>query len=262
MKKPSFNAEPNLVNLPMSASFLSLRLSIQCCCAFFSVITCTAATLALPDTTILGLTHSFGHYAPFGPATLIRDAAGQFTQPGFSAMLTGSETVIMRFEAPVGHKFVIHAAPSGFDSISLRLGGRWWGGSSDGMQSPTATSFAFENLVGAAPVRTSSSDILGSGGRLISFSDTFAVLPGLEFTAVELRATYAFSIASPSILNYVPDLFTFECQASSFSQMLGNGTLMTMEPVPEPTTLALIVIGATALLQHRLKQAVNWQRKR
>ena len=234
-----------------------------CYCAFFFLLNCTAGTLALPDTTIFGLTHTFGHYAPGGPATLITDAttAGQFTQPNFTTMLTGSETVIMRFEAPAGQKFVIHTAPSGFDSISLNLGGRWWGGPSDGLQNPIATSFAFENLVGSTPVRTYSFDILGSGGRLVSFSDTFTVSPGMEFTAVELQATYALSIPSPSTYTFVPDLFTFGCGATSYTQILGGGTLMTLETVPEPTSLASVFAGAAALLRHHLKRNRTGSRK-
>jgi hypothetical protein len=184
----------NLLTFPAS-----LRWMLRSCGLFFAV-SCTAATLALPDSTISGLTHTFGHYGGGGPSTLITDGAksGQFTQPNFTAMLTGSETVIMRFEAPAGQKFVIHAAPSGFDSISLSLGGRWWGGTFDATQNPIATSFAFENLVGATPVQTHSFDMLGSGGRLVWFSDVFTVSPGMEFTAVELTATYAFSVLNPS----------------------------------------------------------------
>jgi hypothetical protein len=227
-------------------------------CGLFFVVNCTAATLALPDSTISGLTHTFGHYAPGGWATLITDApkVGQFTQPNFTTMLTGSETVIMRFEAPVGQKFVIHAAPTGFDSISLRLVGSWWVGSADGLLDPIATSFAFENLVGSTPVQMPSSDTLGGGGRVISFSDTFTVSPEIEFTAVELRATYAFSIANPSTHLYVPvpDSFKFECAAASYTQILGDGTLMTLETVPEPTSLALVFAGATALLLRHLKR--------
>jgi hypothetical protein len=227
-------------------------------CGLFFVVNCTAATLALPDSTIFGLTHTFGHYGAGGPATLIKDGAGagQFTQPNFTTMLTGSETVVMRFEAPAGEKFVIHAPPSGYDGISLSLVGSWWVGSGDGLLNPIATSFAFENLVGSTPVHTYSFDTLGAGGRVISFSDAFTISPAIEFTAVELRATYAFSIANPSTHLYVPvpDSFKFVCAATSYTQILGDGTLMTLETVPEPTSLALVFVGATALLRRHLKR--------
>lgn len=236
----------------LNTVFIARKFTALALCVF-SVVTCSAATFELPDATISGLTHTFGHFAPGGPTTQITDMADtrQFTQPGFSTTLTGSETLVLRFEAPVGQKFVIHAPPSGFGNVSLALMGQWWGASSDTTENPVAKSFTFENLVGTAPLRTYSYDIMGSSGSLISFTDIFTVAPGTEFTAVELSASYAFNIANPSTTTFSPDYFRFEAVAASFSQILGDGTLMTLEAVPEPTSLALIVfsIGAYACLR-------------
>lgn len=219
-----------------AAASIYWRQALTVLTAFF-VATSGAATLNIPDATIKGLTHTFGHYAPFGAATMITDApaTGQFTQPGFTTMLTGSETLVMRFEAPAGQKFVIHVPPAGFGNVSLSLFGRWWAASSDGMQNPISRSFAFENLVGSTPSRTSSSDIMGSGGRLIRFDDTFTVTPGTEFTAVELSAQYAFSIVSPINGQFWLDSFSFQARVTSSSQVLGDGTLMTLETILRPT---------------------------
>jgi hypothetical protein len=87
----------------------------------FAAATCCAAVLATPHTTITDLTHYFGHAAPSGPATFISDSteAGQFSQTGFTSTITGLETVVSRFEAPSGKKFVIHSPPTGFGQVQL-----------------------------------------------------------------------------------------------------------------------------------------------
>ena len=157
-------------------------------------LTCPATELVLPDATITGLSHSYLHGFPGGPATQIVDRAGtgQYTVSNFTATLTGSETVDWRFEAPPGEMFVIHTPPEGFGNVSLSIFCQWWGGSFDGMAGPVSTSFAFEGLVGPEPSHTGSNDIMGTGGKLIQFSEGFLLAPGTAFAGVQVSAQVQF----------------------------------------------------------------------
>ena len=243
-----------LRNSSAVSTFRMLSLILLC---GFTEIGCEAAELVIPDAMISGLTHTFQTNMVGGPKTSISDTAaiGQYTLTSFSALLTGSETVDWSFEAPVGEMFVVHTPPSGFSNVSLSIFCQWWGASFDGMQSPFSTSFTFENLVGPTPSQTSSYEIMGTSGRLIQFSDSFSIAPGTEFTGVEVSDQYAFSAVDPMNLQFNPQNFRFSASVTSFSQTLGDGTLMTLENTPEPTSLALILFSLSAFVwSHRLSQ--------
>ena len=207
--------------------------SILIFCGFAATI-CNAATLITPDITITGLTHSFGHFGAGGPTTLISDSAavGQFTQSGFTTTLTGSELMVSHFEAAPGNKFVIHAPPAGFGNITLTVIGEWVAGSDFGL-TPTANTAVFENLVGPAPVLTSSQNVIGAGGKWIRSYAVFTVAPGSEFTGVQVSAQFASSIANPASQAFAPYKVTFSASVSSF-QTLGDGSLLTLESLPRP----------------------------
>ena len=95
-------------------------------------------------------------------------------------------------------------------------------------------SFQFENLSGASPSMISSTDNFGTGGRLVEFSRQFTVAPGVEFTALEISATYGSSISTPTERFYSQDLCQFSAGVTSFSN-LGDGVLMTLEDLPRPS---------------------------
>ncbi len=211
-----------------------------------------AQVLVTPSSTINGLTHSFRDLYPGGPTSVIEDyaAAGQYTQTGFTTTLTGSETISVSFEAPVGEMFVIHAAPAGFGDITLTLDAEWIAGSGSGYGlSAASTSAVFENLIGSAPTLTSSSDYISTGGDSVRFFDTFTIAPGTTFTGVQLSAQYATSISSPSEQTFIPSAFEFNAGVESF-QTLGDGTLMTLEATPEPGIFSFLALGSLAFLYH------------
>ena len=220
-----------LRNSSAMSTFRMLSLILLC---GFTAIGSIAAEFVIPDATITGLTHAISHNFPAGPATTITDgaASGQFIQTNFTAMLTGSETVDWSFEAPTGKMFVVHTPPSGFSNVSLSVFCQWWGGSFDGMQYPVSTSFTFENLVGATPSHTYSYDIMGTGGKLIQFSDTFSIAPGTTFTGVKVSAQYNFSTVNSTQLQFNPQSFRFAASVTSPTQILGDGILMSLETLP------------------------------
>jgi hypothetical protein len=203
-------------------------------CSFVAA-NCNAATLVTPDMTIMGLTHTFGHFAPAGPTTSISDsvAAGQFTQTGFTTTLTGSELVVSHFEAAPGKKFVIHTPPAGFGNITLTVIGEWLAGSDFGI-TPVSNSAIFENLVGSAPVLISSQNVIGAGGKWVRSYAVFTVAPGTAFTGVQVSAQFASSIANPASQSFMPHGVTFSASVSS-SQTLGDGFLLTLESLPIPS---------------------------
>ena len=231
------------------------RYTIGCWWAVFCIVALTSNApsqgLFTPPSTVTGLTHQYGHYAPFGVATEIRDyaAGNQFIQTGFTATITGSELVVASFEAPASQMFVIHEAPAGFVDVLLQLNLSWAasGTSLGSASSPTSLSIVFENLTGAEPILLSSVNSLGILGNRISFSNSFSVAPGTTFTGVQLFAQFATSVSSPSEQTLTPSTFTFQAVAWS-SEILGDGTLMTLEPIPEPSAVVLVLLGSGVLL--------------
>jgi hypothetical protein len=197
-----------------------------------------ASTLATPDCTVSGLTHTFADLAPAGPTTSITDsaAAGQFHQSGFTNQLTGTELVTSRFEADPGKKFVFHAPPAGFGAIRLTVRSQW-GFSYYGGGWAVSTAATFENLVGPAPVFLSEvSNMSPDGTRLVSEQE-FSVAPGTEFTGVELSAQYVALITNPVTQILDPFNFTFSAHVYSF-EALPDGILMTLEPILPNLTIA------------------------
>ena len=196
---------------------------------------CSAATLSTPDITITGLTHTFGHSDGAAPPTSISDsaAAGQFTQTGFTATVTGSELLVSHFRAAPGKKFVVHAPPAGFGNISLTVIGEWFAGSDFGL-TPISNNALFENLSGPTPVLTSSQNVIGAGGKWVRSYAVFTLAPGTEFTGVQVSAQFASSIANPASGAFAPQNVKLSATISS-SQLLGDGPLLTMESMPLPT---------------------------
>jgi hypothetical protein len=177
-------------------------------------------------------------------------AAGQYTHTGFTTTLTGSETIYASFEAPAGEMFVIHAPPPGFGDVTLTLDAEWVAGSGSGYGLSAALTLAvFENLIGSAPTLTSSSDYISTGGDYVRFFNTFTIAPGTTFTGVQLSAQYATSISSPSEQIFTPSAFEFNAGVESF-QTLGDGTLMTLEAIPEPWIISFLALGFLAFRCH------------
>ena len=207
-----------------------------------------AQGLITPPSTIDGLTHQYGHYAPFGAATMIEDyaASNQFTQTGFTTTLTGSELITGSFEAPAGQMFVIHPAPDAFGDVVLQVQNSWVASSGGGGSfDPISLSAIFENLAGPTPSLISSTTGIGRGDVL--FACFFTVSPGTSFTGIQLSAQYASSVYSPVQQAFTPNTFIFSAYASS-SEILGDGTLMTLEQIPEPSAFTLILLAGGGIL--------------
>ena len=217
-------------------------------CLIFSAWNGSSQGLITPPTAVKGLTHQ---YSTSATATTNEDyaASGQFAQSGFTATITGSELIVASFESPAGQMFVIHDPPDGFGNITLELLVAWRSSPAVfATFSPSSLSFAFENLSGSDPTPIMSSSGIGTAGNFISFRNSFSVSAGTSFTGIQLNAQFASSIISPSEQTFAPvDYFTFRAFASG-PGILEDGILMTLEPIPEPSVLALVFLGSGVLL--------------
>mgnify|MGYP001191750195 CR=1 FL=1 len=216
-------------------------------CLVFSVWNGSSQGLITPPSTITALTHEITAGSPFGPPASIRDyaASDQFVQTGFTTTLTGSELVVGSFEASAGQMFVIHSSPSG-GNIFLQMHSSWIAGSGGGVSfNPTSLDVVFLNLVGETPLLSLATSSISQG--TILFNTSFTVAAGTSFTGVQISAQYASTIPSPVEQLYTPNGFTFSASAS-YSPTTGDGILMSLEPIPEPSVLALIFLGSGVLI--------------
>jgi len=238
----------------LNAGSMSYRLAVMVLCAL-PAMTCAAQVLVMPNDTITALKHTYALGPSGGPVTWISDgpASGQYTQPGFTATLTGSETVDWSVEAAAGEMFVVSAPPSGFgNAVTLSIYGQWLGGPVDSYTAPSSVSLTFQNLVGPIPSQISADDAMGQSGNLIQFGGSFSIAPGTEFTGVELSAQYDFSVANPVSRQYNALGVGFSAYVDSMSESLSDGTLMTIEAVPEPTSVTLMIFSLSAFACSRL----------
>jgi hypothetical protein len=229
--------------------------AICCVCAVSP-----AAVIVTPTSTVSALGH---HYRPadLTAGLSIRDAAtssnaqtpnlGTFAQSGFTATLTGQDTLVGRIAAPPGMQFV--AQPIAGLTNRIEVVTDWSVPGGDFGMSPSAVTFEFEGLTGASPTRLGSGlSVSGGGGKWVRFFETFNVPSAFSFTALRIEATYNYTVSSPTSRPFTPSWFEFGMRAGGTFATVPDATLMTLQPIPEPTSTTLLALGlAGAVAQRR-----------
>ncbi|MEZ6127918.1 MAG: hypothetical protein R3C59_04505 [Planctomycetaceae bacterium] len=114
-------------------------------------------------------------------------SSGTFSGPGFSANIGSGDTIKLRFEAPAGQKFVVHA-PTDATDVTFFVNAFWQTTNGDQTSAPLPVhSTTFENLVGVAPVNTYSLADVSDNGEAIILDEFYHVASEFSFTALQFE---------------------------------------------------------------------------
>jgi ligand-binding SRPBCC domain-containing protein len=181
-----------------TAIFLSCAVLIS----FFSFGASFAETVEIAPVEIISLDHQHT-YDSYEDKGTIRDSVtfpsgpGTFDGPGFTVSIGGTDTIVARFEAPEGKKFVLTPHPDASSNL-FHFDAYWTTGVGDiGSNFPTGT-VTFENLSGAAPSENWNQGMVSDNGEAIRISAQFDLTAPCEFTAVKFEFTLSQSLSDIS----------------------------------------------------------------
>lgn len=149
----------------------------------FSTHPSAAATVNVPPVTITQLSHSLSDGHVFDAITI---PGPGHTSGGFTAAISAGDVVTIRFQAPAGKKFVVHA-PAGV-STEYFFFNTYWSAGGD-VTSVAPHTVAFENFHGIAPTETYSRFALGDNGAFVQAWRDYVVNGPFEFTAIQVNMT-------------------------------------------------------------------------
>jgi hypothetical protein len=212
-----------------------------------------AATIVVPPIEVQTLTHDFltGPGFPFPiPITIARDSfeigSGYTGGDAFSIpSISNGDMATIRIQAPAGKKFVVHDA-----NAQLGLDFYWQaGGDVSSLSGGTAT---FENLTGSAPLESYSFLAVGNSGNVIKAELQFQSLGLFEFTAIDITIPVQSSPAAGA-----RNFGSVQSNSSPafYALVLGteDHTILSIESVPEPGSITLLLAGSVALCRRRMR---------
>jgi hypothetical protein len=146
-----------------------------------------AATVVVPPVTITQLTQvvhppyvddvvSFGGTPEVG-----------YTSDGFTATIATGDTVVIRFQATPGKKFVVH---SGYSTPGIPEKFHCWaywqaGGGSSSLQAPYVETF--EDFAGTMPPKSYELTDFSYGATVVEIMHDYLVIGDFEFTALQFK---------------------------------------------------------------------------
>lgn len=198
-----------------------------------------AQTVFVPPVEILTLTHA--HYVEPPPPTMLtitHDSVafpctgGACNGPGFAASIGQGDTIVVRFEAPVGKQFVVTRAPGGTQSFIARA--HWQTNVGDLASGGSIAAVTFENLTGTPPTLTYELNYVSDNGQVVKCWNDYTVSGNFSFTAMNVQFTVGQALVHQSR--------TYNPVDSNSSRAFGsvrvvNGTtndatVMSIEPIP------------------------------
>ena len=152
--------------------------------------TASAAIINIPPVEVVILQHDY-FFDNIFQETIIRDAV-QFpcdpcdcVGPGFTAAIANGDTIITRFEAPAGKKFVVTLNTTGANQFFVVVA-FWHTGASDTGSNFVPGTVTFENFSGTLPVNTFTQNGAFDNGEAIKVIEQFSVNGSFEFTAMQV----------------------------------------------------------------------------
>ena len=197
----------------------------------------SAAIINIPPVEVSTLHHFFAA-DPFSCDTFGNDgvlfpcAPGDCSGPGFTASIGTGDTIIARFEAPAGKKFLVTHA--GAVQQSLIVNAKWIAAGDTASNFVTGT-VTFENLSGTPPISTFSQNGLSNNGEVIKVLEQFDVVGDFEFTAIEVEFVITHPVPSTP-RTYMPVSSTSAPSFGSgfFGPSICDVTVMTITEVSPP----------------------------
>jgi hypothetical protein len=224
----------------------------------FGAAVAPAAVIALPPASVT----AFSHYHPDGgpildsasSANATPPSQGAYVQPSFAATVTGQDTVTLRIVAPAGKEFVALPKPRTISGTILAIA-EW---------ADTSHNVVF---AGVAPRSVSAVFVTPRGGTVAGFvlptqsfmapdvmrfheSVMFNAFAPLEFTELDITATYNFSVGSPSSVSFSPIFFKLASDGA-VSSTGSDIALLALQPVPEPSAAGAVLFATAALVGKR-----------
>jgi hypothetical protein len=201
-----------------------------------------AETIHLPPVVISELLHghSFANgYTSTYDAVTFPCVSDECNGPGWTASFGMGDVLVLRFEAPAGHKFNVTRGPGTIQTFFCFAG--WYTGTNDPGSNFSLATLTFENLQGPAPTRDFYAwDYLTDNGQFIYVAHELAVTADFEFTALEIQFTVTHELADVSrTYGEVLDVPDSGPSFGSGHAIQGSGSdFNVMEIVPIPQCVA------------------------
>ncbi len=199
-------------------------------------------TIDIPSIVISELAHS---YIKDPGLDLIHDRVdfssqtSLYTNQGFVASFREGNEVVVRVEAPAGHRFAI-TPPTSDESTVLSLAAYWLeaGFTLNGISLPPVTlgTHTFENPLGTAPSIVQRRDRVTCDGGRVEVSWTFNIDQPFSFTALELR--FAVTTAPPDQTKVYGPVSGGWFGIESRGEAMPDQVVMMIQPNSSPTTVA------------------------
>lgn len=225
-----------------------------------------AQQFTVPATTVPGVNHTYNSQFSFGMDALVGMGA-QVSGPDFTANLAAVNTLSWTISAPAGFQFVLQR-PAGVTNAELNFAGGWSG-------SPSARSAAFYTglpvfLTLANGTGSFTSDNLSFALSGLADQFGFGGAMGVSTTPITFTAlTLVADISSITdrtgwgqqtyLGNAATGFGPAGLRGRSFvpSGSADPGSLVTLAPIPEPSTTAALLAGAAALAAGGVRRVVR-----
>lgn len=212
-----------------------------------------AALIVTPPVEVQTLTHIFTPASnfPFPQPASSRDyfdiGSGYTGGGAFSvSSISNGDTATLRLQAPTGMKFVVHDpnAQLGLD-LYFQAGGD--------VSTLSGGTVAFENLTGSPPLNTYSFLAVGNSGNVIKAQLQFQAVGLVEFTALDITIPVQSSPPGGG-----RDFGAVQSNSSpafyAFANSSSDETVLSIDAIPEPGSLALFAVAGVGLLRLRKRQ--------
>lgn len=188
----------------------AVRASVRCfvVCACATAMPTSADVIQVPPVTIHAI-NSVRDYDDVGNFTMFQhrvripsDAASYSGGNGFTASVGTGDTVVVRVQAPPGHKFRIKHEPLSVIQV-FQVSMYWQTGASDTFTSTPSIAVEFVDGAGAAPVAFDLLGVVSDNAEFLGALGQFTVVGDFTFSAFEMRLTLTHSL-SPLPRTYLP----------------------------------------------------------
>jgi hypothetical protein len=215
-----------------------------------------AQTLSLSPTSIApNTTHNY--FSGFSGGT--DSQAFTFGTP--SIRLVDYNTIQISVNAPQGQAWNVAYAGQGFNNASLNFNLAYYVQFPGPYASITADSWTFNYVKGSSASLNNyfDSTLIPTSGDRLDVQMGYKVVDDLEFTGFTINFTYDNTVLDAnSLYDFQYSQLSYQFQPSSFSAP-DPGAELTLQPTPEPSTLALGILGGLGVLFPLLRPRSKFQ---
>ena len=210
-----------------------------------------------PDLVATGFEHTYSVGGKATPITHIADSIQVGTAPSWTPDWEDPVTWVSTVTAPDGYLFVV-TPPAGFEQSSLLCMASFWSTSmpvTDHTIFCSTTSYSFEDLMGTAPTLNGSGSTVGQALYTLSAQANFTVSEPFSFKSITFTTMPPYALGAFPVETYHgAPRFDFSVYGDG---VLPDSTIISLQPIPEPASLWLLIAGGSALLMVRHRPRKN-----